>query len=318
MLRDGSFADADSLCALSLLFSFTTRLQVLIVRKSQQTIPSPCRNPSSQLKQLLPMMSFNAHTNYPSRLNVLDAYKVLPVVTIPCAPGHGKEADRGHLVVFHMSSHSADHAVRRDYYGEACADVLHYHPNGLLDLAVSAAAAWKKIVELEELEECSQQEQRFLAASKSKTAKHREGDRDDASDASTVSDAGSQAHSAARAIAARATERARTLAMAILARFFQIDTEKKLLVLDACSGSGSVASAMLMLKGMGVNVGCLSLDNDPLIVSYAQEFFQSELLKFYERIETRLSVGDVQNNSEMAKVARDATANCSGTKVSTT
>lgn len=293
---------------------------MVIVRKSvSPPAASPCREPSSQLPQLVPMMSLLANPLFDAKYNLLDGYKAPPTVFIPTASASSKAAHRGHLVVFKMHSFNTDKKMLEKRFGADGIAVLSYGEDGRsIDIEKSSQDAWKKIEELEEKqdrkEELSVTEQTFLDASKSKTSAHRSSD-EEASEAST--DAGSATHPAPRVIAARGSERAPGLALAILARFFPIAVGQKLLVLDACSGTGSVARAMLTLKGMDVAVGCVSVDIDPIIVSYSQLEFRRQLEKFHERLASMHTLGDIQNESDSAKRAKDATSVCSGAKVST-
>jgi hypothetical protein len=287
------------LCTVSLFVrSCVDRISVLILRKSIAQCNNPCAKKELQLELVRPLMHLVNNSKFPPNCNVIDGYKSPHSVTVPGSHGHSKDPDPGHLAVFRMIAHSFDKQELKKHFGD-CAQVLQWNEDGTIHLKKSAAQASSKLKELEDIEENALDEtkKRFKAASQSKSTQ-----------------------SAARAIAVRNTERDSALAQAIFARFFAMDPEKDskktLLVLDACSGTGSVARGMLALKAFGIDLGCVSIDNDPLVVSYARKHFSRDALEYYQSEVSGNSLDAKRMQSHTAQLETNPAFICSGAKVS--
>ena len=115
-----------------------------------------------------------------------------------------------------------------------------------------------------------------------------------------------KAHGAPRPIALRNSERMPELFAALLTRFCPMQHKDKLLVLDACCGTGSVARSLLHLTDtLGVLTGSVSIDCDDLVIHYAKQVFDKEVLAGVKLASSKLVMASKQNESATAFVHRE-------------
>jgi len=243
-------------------------------------------------------------------VNVLDQYTVVPQVTVPVV-GSSHLAHRGHYLVRELQNLTPDAAIKlvgQELYEQVKLKLEHGY---LLDLDAAGTAVQSVIDDLEAKKKdgagLNPQQTAFLKLSMNKshaaeldraekagaTAADVDATGDDtAATASSFSKSvkssrsrrsATSTHSAARCIPYRRSERSTDLIMALLARFYPVKVMDKLVVLDACCGSGSVARALLELRRFGISSSCVSVDVEPLVLARAQQSYvsaaQSRFLK---------------------------------------
>jgi hypothetical protein len=245
------------------------RLKVLVAHKRHSRPSLPINQKDALLRGEFRLTAGKSALH--PEVNVLDHYSVTPQVVVAAG-----SAGRCHLVIQRLFHMTADQ--RQAKFGEELLKVIQFKAESdELDTEASAKAVKGTLEKLEQkkAEALTAQEKSFLQLSttKARTA--------DASSAGSVAggSASESSHPAPRSIAYRRSERSCQLMTTLLARFYSVRGGDQLVVLDACSGSASVARSLLVLRSYGIQTACVSADVDALVLPYARQAYEREARK---------------------------------------
>ncbi len=292
---------------------------VLIIRKGQAISFNasnrfPCCRPSSQMNpKLSSMMTLLGDSE---KSNLVEKCVHPRKVGLP-----GKKEcsdvsmERAHLAVFKMEAMKSTEIKKEIMKSEG----------GVLDVQRSVEAAYTKILQLSEKaekqdEELTGEEKRFLAMCTTKAqhfkaeGKHGKDSKDDEQGEEEEEDG---SHSSARTLFLRNSERMPEIALVILSRFLAMPADGKLLAVDLCSGTGSVARALMdsMFNTLGVQAACVSVEISAVVTHFARAVFTREAETALKNVSSAEHLALKQKQSAHAKDAQDLSICVSGSLV---
>jgi hypothetical protein len=281
----------------------------IIIKGNNNSYSFPCFDAAAVLDENLgPTMKLMDITG-DVRSDLIEKYSPEPHVFLPSRTSHksmSKAHEAAYRALYSLVQYpkSCD-SIRKDLLISASAESDDDSQSALdINVPLSMLQCEAKIRELEEKEEDEQtvDEKKLLYFAHTKK-------RNEAASAAS-SGAASQ-----RVTATPVLQRGPTAMLVLLSRFVPLIGMKQLVVLDLCSGAGSMARALAkpLFKTMGIRTGCLSVELSPVVQFLAKNSFQKECEQHCKTEMNEEKLQSVQQQSQFAAYGRGQIS--SGAKV---